>query len=113
MSQGNARAEEDTGKTYHCTNTETGALGSNRTFVGTGSRSTCIGRRSQKIDNTDSAKMRRIDERGSGSSYSRHHQGENRVGIDKSDRVAGTVPDDHQGDRGSTDKVGDSRRVTC
>jgi hypothetical protein len=106
--QGNTRVEEDTGRTYHCANTETGASGSNRTIAGMGSRSTCTGRRSQKIDNTDSARMHRTDEQGSGSSDSRHHQGENHTGTDKSSRVAGTVPDDHQGDRGSTEKLGDS-----
>jgi hypothetical protein len=113
MSQGNARVEEDTSKTYHCANTETRASGSNRTIVGTSSRNTRAGRRSQKIDNTDSARMRRTDERGSGSSDSRHHQGENCAGIDKRERVAGTVPDDHQGDQGSTEQLGYSGRVTC
>jgi hypothetical protein len=109
MGQGNARVEEDTGRTYHCTNTETGVSGSNRTVAGTGSRSTCTGRRSQKIDSTNSTRMHRTDERGSGISDSRHHQGENCTGTDKRSRVAGTVPDDHQGDRGSTEKLGDSR----
>jgi hypothetical protein len=46
MSQGRARDEEDIGRTYHCTNTETGASGSNRTIAGMGSRSTCAGRSS-------------------------------------------------------------------
>jgi hypothetical protein len=43
----------------------------------------------RKTDNTDSARMCRTDERGSGSSDSRHHQGENCAGTDKSNRVAG------------------------
>jgi hypothetical protein len=108
MGQGNKRFEEDTGRNYHCANTEIGASGSNRIIAGTGSRSTCVGRRSQKIDSTKSARMCRTDERGSGSSDSQHHQGENRAGTDKSSRVAGIVLDDHQGDRGSTEKLGDS-----
>jgi hypothetical protein len=108
MIQGNARAEEDTGRTYHCANTEIGASGSNRTVAGTGSRSTCVDRRSQKPDNTESTRMCRTDDPGSGSSDSRHHQGENCAGTDKSNKVAGTVLDDHQGDRGSTKKLGDS-----
>jgi hypothetical protein len=57
--------------------------------------------------------MHRTDERGSGSSDSQHHQGENRTGTDKRSKVAGTVPDDHQGDRVSTKKLGDSGRITC
>jgi hypothetical protein len=57
--------------------------------------------------------MHRTDERGSGISDSRHHQGENCIGTDKSGRVVGTVPDDHQGDRGSIEQLGDSGRVTC
>jgi hypothetical protein len=113
MSQGNARAEEDIGINYHCANTETGASGSNRTVVGMGSRSTRAGRRSQKPDNIDSARMHRTDDRGSGSSDSQHHQGENCTGTNKSNKVAGTVPDVHQGDRGSKKKLGDSGRVTC
>jgi hypothetical protein len=55
--QGNERVEEDTYITYHCTNTETGASGSNRIVAGMGSRSTCAGRRSQKIDSTDSSRI--------------------------------------------------------
>jgi hypothetical protein len=43
--QGDGRAEEDVGKTYHCKNIEIGASGSNRTIIGMGSRSTHIGRR--------------------------------------------------------------------
>jgi hypothetical protein len=66
------------------------------------------GRRSQNTDSTDSARMRRTDERGSGSADSRHHQGENHTGTDTSNRIAGKVPDDHQGDRGSTEQLGDS-----
>jgi hypothetical protein len=31
--QGDARVEEDAGRTYHCANTEIGALGSNRTIT--------------------------------------------------------------------------------
>jgi hypothetical protein len=46
MGQGNTRVEEDTSKTYDCANIEIGASGSNRTVAGTGSRSTCVGRRS-------------------------------------------------------------------
>jgi hypothetical protein len=112
-SQGNARAKEDTGRIYHCANIEIGVSDSNRTVVGMGSRSTCTGRRSQKPNNTDSTRMHMIDERGSGSLDSRHHQGENRVGTDKSNKVEGTVQDDHQGDRGSTKKLGELGRVTC
>jgi hypothetical protein len=108
MGQGNARVEEDTGRTYHCANIETGASSSNRTIAGMGSRSTCAGRRSQKIDNTDSFKMHRSDKQGSGISDSRHHQGENRAGTDKRSKIVGEVPDDHQGYRGSTEKLGDS-----
>jgi hypothetical protein len=44
-SQRDARAEEDAGRTYHCTNAETIASSSNRTIAGTGSRSTRTGRR--------------------------------------------------------------------
>jgi hypothetical protein len=33
MRQGDARAEEDAGRNYHCANTETGASGSNRTIT--------------------------------------------------------------------------------
>jgi hypothetical protein len=40
MSQRDARDEEDVGRTYHYTNVEIGASGSNRTIAGTGSRST-------------------------------------------------------------------------
>jgi hypothetical protein len=105
--QGNAGFEEDTCTTYHCVNTKTGASGSNRTVAGTGSRSTCTGRRSQKTNNIDIARMHRTDERGSGISESQHHQGENCVGTKKRNRVVGIVPDDHQGDRGSTEKLGD------
>ena len=57
--------------------------------------------------------MHKIDERGSGILDSQHHQGENHVGTDKSSKVAGIVPDDRQGDRGSTKKLGDLGRVTC
>jgi hypothetical protein len=71
--QANARVEEDTGRTYHCTNTEIGASSSNRTVAGMGSRSTCACRRSQKQKSTDLARMCRTDERGSGSSNSRHN----------------------------------------
>jgi hypothetical protein len=60
--QGNASVEEDTGITYHCANTKTRALGSNRTIAGMGRRSTCAGRRSQKTYNTDLARMHRTDE---------------------------------------------------
>jgi hypothetical protein len=95
MSQGNARAEEDIGRTYHRGNTKARVSGSNRTIAGTGSRITCASRRSQKLDNTDSSRMCRTDERGSGISDSRHHQGENCIGFEKRGRVAGTVLDDH------------------
>jgi hypothetical protein len=57
--------------------------------------------------------MCRIVERRSGSSGSRHHQGEDRTGTDKSSRAQGKVPDDHQGDRRSSEGLGDSGRVTC
>jgi hypothetical protein len=57
--------------------------------------------------------MCRIFERQSGSSDSRHHQGEDCVGTDKIKRAQGKVPDDHQGDRRSSKGLGDSGRVTC
>jgi hypothetical protein len=38
-SQRDARVEEDAGRTYHYANIEIGASGSNRTIIGTGSRS--------------------------------------------------------------------------
>jgi hypothetical protein len=107
MVQGNARVEEDTGRTYYFTNTKTRAPGSNRTIAEMGSRITCTGRRSHKIDSTYSARMHRTDEKEIGISESRHHQGENCTDTHKSNRVAGTVLDDHQGDRGSTKKLGD------
>jgi hypothetical protein len=57
MIQGNVRVEEDIGRTYHCENTETRVQGSNRIVVRMGRNSTCAGRRSHKIDSTNSAKM--------------------------------------------------------
>jgi hypothetical protein len=57
--------------------------------------------------------MCRIFERRSGSSDSRHHQGEDCVGTDKIKRAQGKVLDDHQGDRRSSKGLGDSGRVTC
>jgi hypothetical protein len=44
MHQGDERVEEDVGRTYHCTEKETRAVGSNRTITGMGSRSTRIGK---------------------------------------------------------------------
>ena len=57
--------------------------------------------------------MCRMVEQQSGSSGSRHYQGEHRVGIGKSSRTQGKVPDDHQGDRRSSEGLGDSGQVTC
>jgi hypothetical protein len=45
-SQRDAGDEEDAGRTYHYANTETRALGSNRTITGMGRKSIRIGRRS-------------------------------------------------------------------
>jgi hypothetical protein len=52
--------------------------------------------------------MCRIVERRSDSSGSRHHQGEDHTGTDKRSRAQGKVPDDHQGDRRSSEGLGDS-----
>jgi hypothetical protein len=82
-------------RTSHCANTETGASGSNRTIAGTDSSNTGAGRRSQNTVNMDSAGMCRTDKRRSSSANSRYYQGENRAGTDKSNRIAGEVPDDH------------------
>jgi hypothetical protein len=57
--------------------------------------------------------MCRIVERQSGNLDSRHNQGEDHAGTDKSSRAQGKVPDDHQGDRGSSEGLVDSGRVTC
>jgi hypothetical protein len=45
-SERDVRDEEDAGGTYHYTNVEIGASGSNRTIAGTGSRSTHTCKRS-------------------------------------------------------------------
>jgi len=57
--------------------------------------------------------MCRTDERGSGILDYWHHQGENHAGTEKSNKFLGIVPNDHQGDRGRTKKLGDSRWFTC
>jgi hypothetical protein len=57
--------------------------------------------------------MCRIAKRQSGSSGSRHHQGEDHTGTDKSNKDQGKVPEYHQGDQRSSEGLGDSKRVTC
>jgi hypothetical protein len=57
--------------------------------------------------------MCRITERQSGSLGSGHYQGKDHANTDKSNRAQGKVPDNHQGDRGSSKGFGDSGRVTC
>jgi hypothetical protein len=96
--QGDTRVKEVTGRTSHCANMETGASGSNRTIAGMDSSNTGAGRRSQNTVCTDSAGMCRTNQRRSSSANSRYYQGENCTGTDKSSRIAGEVPDDHQGD---------------
>jgi hypothetical protein len=49
-----------------------------------------------------------IVERRSGSSCSGHHQGDDHAGTNKSNRAQGKVPEDHQGDRGMSEGLGDS-----
>jgi hypothetical protein len=56
--------------------------------------------------------MCKILEQRSGSSGSRHHQGEECVDIDKSSRSQGKFLDDHQGDRRSSEGLGDLGQVT-
>jgi hypothetical protein len=93
--QGDTRFKEVIGRTSHYTNTETGASGSNRIVAGMDSSSTRVGRRSQNIVSMDSVGMCRNDKKRSSSANSRYYQGENRTSTDKSNRIAGEVPDDH------------------
>jgi hypothetical protein len=59
--QGDTRVKEVTGRTSHYANTETRALGSNRTIVGTDRRSIGVGRRSQNTVSMDLARMCKTD----------------------------------------------------